>query len=381
MKKSRNILHLPEDLVVEILSRVPAVSLARLRSTSKAWNVLIKDGRLATEHYGNAPKHSLIIMLIAFRVYLVSVDLHQVYNNKVKVASQFSLKDPLYDSFKEVDICNIFHCDGLLLCTTVDNRLVVWNPCSGEVKWIQPRRSNERFTIFALSKSSSNKYKILRINQTLEYGVTSWKILLDWEIYDFTINSWRVVGKLTNSWFIPNMNERGTSVNGNAYWLANSKDLTNMDFLLGFDFSSERFTSVSLPWDDHLPYYHLIALSVTREDQKLCIIASQVMQSSSRDVWIATKIESSTGAASWAKFLSLRLVNKPFYFASGMNFLVEEEDKVLVCRGKMDGVSTCFLHVVGEDNKCIQVDHHDPESTCSLVVSYVPTLVQIQQGS
>ncbi|EOA22270.1 hypothetical protein CARUB_v10002866mg [Capsella rubella] len=368
---------LPEDLVVEILSRIPVVSLVRLRATSKAWNVLIKDGRVAKKQYDNneprRPRHSLIIMLIAFRVYLVNVDLHQVYNNKVKIISQFSLKDPTYNSLKEVDICNIFHCDGLLLCTTKYSRLVVWNPCSGETKLIKPSRFYES-DIYALGKSSCNKYKVLRINQ--DY-FTSRSVLVECEIYDFTSNSWRVVGK-TSRWFIRDSKGCGTSVNGNTYWLANSSKDTNRDFLLGFDFSTERFTSVSLP-GDHRLYDRLIALSVTREDQKLCMLAIQARWPTIGDVWIATKIESSTGTASWAKFLSLDLIGKPVSFISVINFLLDKKDKVLVCRGK-HRASTYFLYVVGEDNKCIQVDHHDPKSTCLLVVNYVPTLVQINQS-
>ncbi|EOA22384.1 hypothetical protein CARUB_v10003026mg [Capsella rubella] len=370
---------LPEDLVVEILSRVPVVSMLRLRATTKTWNVLIKDGRVGKKHYDNnaprRPRHSLIIMLIAFRVYLVRVNLNQDYNNKVKIISQFSLKDPVYNSLKEVDIRNIFHCDGLLLCATKYNRLVVWNPCSVETKWIKPSRFYKDSDIYALGKSSCNKYKVLRINQD---GFTSRSILLECEIYDFISNSWRIVGK-TRSWSIREWKSCGISVNGNTYWLANStKDDTRRDFLLGFDFSTERFTSVSLPVD-HRMYYKLIALSVTREDQKLCMLASWSNETSISDVWIATKIESSTGAASWAKFLSIRLVDKPFCFTIRTNVLVDKENKVLVCRGK-HGVSNYFLHVVGEDNKCIQVDHHDPKSTCSLLVNYVPSLVQINQS-
>ncbi|EOA18524.1 hypothetical protein CARUB_v10007077mg [Capsella rubella] len=371
--------NLPEDLVVEILSRVPVVSLLRLGATSKTWNVLIKDGRVAKKHYDNnaprRPRHSLIIMLIAFRVYLVSVDLHQVYNNKVKIISQFSLKDPVYNCLKEVDIRNIFHCDGLLLCTTKYNRLVVWNPCLGETMLIKPSRFYEDSDIYALGKSSCNKYKVLRINH---YGYyPSVPLLLECEIYDFTSNSWRVVGK-TSSWLIQEWKSCGMSVNGNTYWLANPSKDTSRDFLLGFDFSTERFTSVSLP-GDHRMYDYLIALSVTREDQKLCMLARRARRPTIGDLWIATKIDSSTGAASWAKFLSLELVGKPVSFVSGINFLLDKKDNVLVCRGK-PGASTYFLHVVGEDNKCIQMDHHDPKSTCSLLVNYVPSLVQINQS-
>ncbi|KAF3608400.1 hypothetical protein DY000_02049504 [Brassica cretica] len=38
VKKRRNTVYLPEDLLVDILSRVPQASLARFRSTSKGWN-------------------------------------------------------------------------------------------------------------------------------------------------------------------------------------------------------------------------------------------------------------------------------------------------------------------------------------------------------
>ncbi|CAH8272813.1 unnamed protein product [Arabidopsis lyrata] len=71
-------------------------------------------------------------MVFAYKGYLVSVDLHGIHNNKVKLTSQFSLKDPFCESCREVDIHNIFHCDGLLLYTTMDNRLVVWNEAKGK---------------------------------------------------------------------------------------------------------------------------------------------------------------------------------------------------------------------------------------------------------
>nr|VDC71937.1 unnamed protein product [Brassica rapa] len=123
----RNIEYHSEDLLVEILSRVPEVSFARLRSTSKGWNALIKkEERLA--------KKSLVVMLIHRRVYLVRLDLHG--DNIVKVISQLRLTDPLSSSSKEVDIRRVCHCDGLFLCTTMDERLVVWNPCSGETSRI-----------------------------------------------------------------------------------------------------------------------------------------------------------------------------------------------------------------------------------------------------
>ncbi|KAL9286279.1 putative F-box protein [Arabidopsis thaliana] len=365
----RNIVDLPEDLLMEILARVPTVSLVRLQSTSKRWNVLIEDKRFAEQHFTNAPRHSLLIMLMTFRVYLVSVDLHTIHNNKVNIISQLRLKDPLSNFLEEVDICNVFHCDGFLLCTTVDNRLVVSNPCSRDTKWIQPRNFYKKFDIFAPGKSSCNKYKIMRMDEFYYYDRPE---NINYEIYDFNSNSWRVVGKITD-WFIPRCMDRGMSVNGNTYWLASTnKDLTSSSFLLGFDFSTERFVRVSLP-GDHLSD-PVFALAVTREDPKICVA---IIQELHIDVWIATTIES-TGAASWSKFLSVELANlyERICLDSWMNFLVDQKNKVLVYRDDNYWISNVFLHVVGED-KCIQVDHHDSVSRCSLVVNYVPTLVHI----
>ncbi|XP_002883624.2 putative F-box protein At4g10190 [Arabidopsis lyrata subsp. lyrata] len=364
MLKKRSTNYLPEDLVVEILSRVPLTSLARLRWACKGWNDLIKDKILAM-------KPSQIIVLIDSRVYLASVDMHKIDNNKVNLTSQFSLKDPLSHNFsEEVDIQNVFHCDGLL-CTTKDDRLVVWNPLSRETRWIQPRSTNKEFEYFALGISSSNKYKILRIVHT---GKTH-PGLLEFEIYDFTSNSWKVISE-SRDWLKPLWKSCVMSVNGNIYWLAFREG--DGIFLQSFDFSTERFRRVSLPGDHH--YYNILSLAVTREKQQLCLL-TQDRQVPANNVWIATKIESKR-AASWIKFLSFDLPNfhHPFHFCSPMNFLVDRENKVLVCPGKNNGVSNNFLNILGE-NKFIQVDHQDGKSVCSLLVNYVPTFVQIHQGS
>ncbi|XP_010422631.1 PREDICTED: putative F-box protein At4g10190 [Camelina sativa] len=204
-------MYLPEELVVDILARVPDIYLARLQFVSKGWNALIKDVRLAKKH------SAMMIMLLDFRVYLVSVNLNLIDNNKVMVTDQFSLKDPLSKSSEEADIGNVFHCDGLLLCNTKDNRLLVWNPCSRETRWIQLRSSYNKLDYFSLGKTSCNKYKILRMQQ---FGEVM-PYLLEYEIYDFTSSSWRV-GK-TGDWSILLWRGCVMSVNGNTYWLASER--------------------------------------------------------------------------------------------------------------------------------------------------------------
>uniref|UniRef100_A0A1J3CBD7 Putative F-box protein n=1 Tax=Noccaea caerulescens TaxID=107243 RepID=A0A1J3CBD7_NOCCA len=47
---------LPEELVEQILYRVPIESVARWRSTSKQWNALLKSKRFLKTHSASAPR-------------------------------------------------------------------------------------------------------------------------------------------------------------------------------------------------------------------------------------------------------------------------------------------------------------------------------------
>lgn len=377
--KKRNRANLPEDLVAEeIFSRVPASSLARFRSTSKRFNALVKDEKFCKKHSANGPKQSLFIMLIDFRIHLVRLDLHgnNNKNNNVvvpsaKVTSQFSLKDPLFNSSEQVDIRTVFHCDGLLLCSSVDNRLVVWNPCSSETMWIQPRNCYKVSDYYALGYDEvSSCYKILRIYPSRGRTPFHYK----YDIYDFTSNKWRGVGKKTKDWFIPWCRGRGVSVNGNTYWLAFSRSELDQRFLLSFDFSTERFQSQSLP---RTSPNCVAALSVVKEDQ-LCLLTHEDVNPLDINLWIATKTESiGSGAMSWGKFLTAKANYK---FSRDMSFVANKQDKVVVCCDNTEFPNN-ILHIVADD-RYIQVDddHGADQLDCPLLLSYVPTLVQIPQG-
>ncbi|CAH8373002.1 unnamed protein product [Eruca vesicaria subsp. sativa] len=374
MKKRRNTVYLPEDLLVDILSRVPEASLARFRCTSKGWDALIKkDKRLAKNN-------SLFVMVIYSKVYLVRLNLHGIHdNNAEKVISQFSLlSNPLSDSsLKVVGIRHVFHLEGLLLCTTMDERLVVWNPCSGEtIRIIKPLNFDCHTNTYALGKSTcNNEYKILRVHHN---GYGYWpQSLVTYEIYDFASNSWRVVGA-TRDWFIPGLWRDGTSVDGNTYWLTDTCSPTGMRnaALQCFDYSTERF-GCSLPVDPLS--YKVIALSVTIEERNLCILtSSRDKEVHDIDVWMATKTKG-TGDMSWSRLLTVKRTHPQHFvaFGFGMSFSVDRKAKVLLHPTKYRN-STNSIHILGENYKHIQVDL-DVEGTTPF--RSIPTLVQIQQGS
>ncbi|ESQ47535.1 hypothetical protein EUTSA_v10022425mg [Eutrema salsugineum] len=368
---------LPWDLAEEILSRVPAKSVARLRSTCKGWNALLKSMSFAKMHTAKAPKEeSLNIMLIDSRVWLVRINLH---DPSAKVAAELYLKDPLSNS-SQVEIYNVFHCEDLLLCTTKDSRLVVWNPCSGETKWVKPRvsykASSDYYALGYDNNSSCKNYKILRVDRQ------DIPIKNEYEIYDFTSNSWRVVG-VSIDWFLA-LSRRGISVKGNTYWVATQAGTPHADYLLSFDFSTERFQTLPLPLPHPFPYMNAV-LSVVGEEQ-LCLLCTgfkSLMGNLGLDdfqVWVANTSES---VGSWSKSLGVYCYIRKKY-SNGMSFLVDEQNEVVMY---LEDNNT--LHVVGKDKRAhthIVGDNiggdssYLSSSSCSVLLSYVPSLARIQQG-
>lgn len=125
-----------------------------------------------------------------------------------------------FSNSEEVDIDKVFHCNGLLLCFTKNSRLVVWNPCLGETRWIHPK-TGYNISRFALGYEE-NKF------------CRSYKILISWwdcykpnphaevEIYEFSSDSWRVVLDDVDMDFSI-LENIGASLKGNTYYLAFDK--------------------------------------------------------------------------------------------------------------------------------------------------------------
>ncbi|CAF1705531.1 putative F-box protein At3g23260 isoform X1 [Brassica napus] len=366
---------LPRDLLEIILSKVPDTPLARFRTTSKRWNIMLSSEGFVKKHSANAPKdESLCIALINSRVHLVRINLREP---SVKVAIHpFYLKDPLSNS-SQVDIRNVSHCDGLLLCSTEDDRLVVWDPYSGETKWIKPRDRYKDSDYFALgfdNKSSCKQYKILRVDRNHILPV---KYVC--EVYDFTSDSWRVLGTATD-WYIPDY-RHGISMKGNTYWLAMRMVKPDTEFILGFDFSKETFQCLSRPH----PSLGLTALSVVKEEQ-LCLLVFLLpdflmgadASSSELQVWVTT----STG--SWNK--SLAVIGLDGYrdmfkdmLPRGISFLADEQKKVVMCLNRENNFN------ILRENKHILKEHLGGGSKCisspAVLMNYPPSLARIRQDT
>ncbi|KAG5378499.1 hypothetical protein IGI04_026341 [Brassica rapa subsp. trilocularis] len=124
--------------------------------------------------WGNLPGE--MIEDISHGVFLVKINLHDA-SPSVKVAYQFNLKDPDCNSSQVAAIR----------------------------KGIKPRDRYKKHDYYALGYNNKNQ-KILPIKNK-------------YEIYDFTFDSWRVLG-VTTDWFLAKYRRGGISFKGNTYWVA-----------------------------------------------------------------------------------------------------------------------------------------------------------------
>ncbi|CAL9221204.1 unnamed protein product [Arabidopsis halleri] len=379
-------LDLPSDLVEEILSRVPAITLNRLRSTCKRWNALFKDQRFIEKQVRKSAKQSMLLMLKEYRVCSMSVhNLLEIEKNAADPSTIFKVGFDLKDSRSisdQVDVSEIFHCHGLLLCTTKDISLVVWNPCTGQSKWIQhshapyPRKGRSMFFLGYGNNKSCRSYKILRYwdDGTLCYQV------VEFEIYDFSSDSWRVLNNVTCN-FVPRVN--GMSLKGNGYCLALDNMNHHIKYLLSFDFTTESFERLSLPVPDFRILDHkTIALSVVREEQLSLLL--QRCRASKVDVWVTNKID--TKEVLWSKFFTVDIYIPRDMLSYDVSFVIDKEKRMAVgCEPSNSYKINNLVYIVGEDREYTEIYFGESTKEFSrpilkfcrpIIFDYVPSLVQ-----
>ncbi|KAL1204905.1 F-box protein [Cardamine amara subsp. amara] len=370
---------LPRDLLREILSRVPLTSLRSVRCTCKTWNALSK-----AHIFGKAAVASRRqfwgFITIDSKVCSLRFDLQGISNE--------DFADPSIKQItilNQVEISNVFHCEGLLLCVTKDySRLVVWNPYLGQTRWIQPTFIG--YNMYALGYDNNNRnHKILRILDNYFYIDSKKAPHLWFEIYDFNSNSWRVLDVNPDLY----IHQSYVSLKGNTYFsvqenISEDEEIpTKMgNYLLCFDFTLERF-GPPLPLPFHSYLGEVVTLSCVREEQ----VAVLYQSVESIEIWITSKIE--PNAVSWSKFLKVDITPHngfPNDFEAE-SFFIDEEKKVIVASDiNIYEPNNCYqlAYITGEDGHFKSVEIREAQSLgktrcyyTPMFSSYAPSLVQL----
>ncbi|VFQ85652.1 unnamed protein product [Cuscuta campestris] len=238
---------LSEEIVFDILKRLPVKSLIRFRSVCSLWKNLINTPSFISEHLGHSRRQnpSLVFQrnLVgdSLNLYLLDRDLH--------------LRDvhigPSIDSFRSARI--VGSSNGLL-CVQIDLRgvfpptILLWNPAIREVKQVPRSRTINDFRFdcvlgFAFSPIV-NDYKIVTT-----YAETG-DVVSGVEVYSLSTNSWKGV-EFTALEAISFLSDC-VCVNGSIFWVTVKRGLAfdggdDAYFIVSFDLAMEEFKLIAPP--------------------------------------------------------------------------------------------------------------------------------------
>ncbi|PHT96000.1 hypothetical protein T459_03882 [Capsicum annuum] len=185
-------IQLQEEIIVEILSRLPVRSLHRFKCVSKYWKALISDPYFRMKHLNRAKNdrnsQKNLISKTCFDKKKTSDKITHFYSSSLSSAVQ------LFEDEKEVDFspnwtpwCALIlsSCDGLVLIKFLDLRtgkviLSLWNPSTREsVELPLPRLVPLKHCICGMGyDTTSDDYKIVMINLTrFAHGAISTEVL------------------------------------------------------------------------------------------------------------------------------------------------------------------------------------------------------------
>ncbi|KAM5580272.1 F-box/kelch-repeat protein [Rosa sericea] len=245
-----------EDVIAEILARLPVKSLMRFRCVCKSWRALICESYFVKKHlsYGERgiteSAHRLIFMLDPPLV----LDYEALKSMKDDdygdgAAAQFAVTQldfPVRKSIPDYGYrVGVGSCNGLV-CVQVDlEAIMLWNPCTRDSKVLPkpPQVINSEFSYYFYGfgyDSASDDYKVIR-------GFADYlakKIMI--HIFSLKTGSWRTVEDID---YVTLITQQGLFLNGALHWLYNLPEGGSR--ILSFDLEAEKFQkTIPLPYDD-----------------------------------------------------------------------------------------------------------------------------------
>ncbi|ESR38727.1 hypothetical protein CICLE_v10027518mg, partial [Citrus x clementina] len=240
----------PDDIMVEILSRLPVKSLIRLRCVCKSWYAFIKNPSFVSKHL----KHDVNTRLIV--IYAIEDDTEEHSHPKEyfclfpdQTLEDLSLEDlstqePVLGSFKGL-YCGIVFIEG------INNRITLWNIATREsitlpkYRAILPQytrifRTNIGFGLDLKTKD----YKVILI-------ITLWDEKRDSScafslvaVYTLCTNSWRNLKSID---YTMRLSSERTYLDEAFYWLLRLENHNDNYVILSFHMTDEKFREIPGP--------------------------------------------------------------------------------------------------------------------------------------
>ncbi|KAI4353040.1 hypothetical protein L6164_002018 [Bauhinia variegata] len=259
--------NIPEELIVEILLRLPVKSLLRFRCVSKSWLSLISNPEFAKMHFQLASNHTHKLLYIAAS-HAKSIDLQAPFYDDSAVANlNFPFNSPAHN------VAIMGSCRGFLLLKEETN-LLLWNPSNGAQRQVPctpiVSKTNVAPFLFGFGYDPSTDEYLVLLGS---YDPNATSLINHFELFSMKTNTWRINIMGTEFPYV-NPNDEpvaGLFLNDAIHWLASRRDEW-VGVILAFDFTKRNLIEVPMPDNVHFAFCDLrllggcLSLSITGID-------------------------------------------------------------------------------------------------------------------
>ncbi|KAL4600510.1 hypothetical protein ACB092_11G203700 [Castanea dentata] len=247
--------YLPEEVVLEILHRLPVKSLIRFRCVSKSWNSLITNPAFINSHFSSNSSNSnkLIVRHCVDKPYLERYKL--IDDNNDSSSDQIQHIDFPLTSSRINHFMLIGSVNGLFSLFELE-RYVLWNPSIRKFITLPNPCITVKTDGRVKCRSAfgfdprTNDYKVVRIAFRCGTKRTEEAKVPLVEVYSLNEGSWRITsagesfspGISFDDWGRPS-----ASLNGAVHFVANDRDDNFCPLVLSFDLGDEVFRLISVP--------------------------------------------------------------------------------------------------------------------------------------
>ncbi|XP_062014059.1 F-box/kelch-repeat protein At3g23880-like [Rosa rugosa] len=350
--------HIPEDVMVQILQRLPIKSLIRFTCVSKRWRfIVLSDHQFAKSQFQITSEQSRTRLLLSTssESEFESLDTETQLDPQIMNFSVRKLSCP----FKQPDdvVRILSSCNGLVCASALYNKeylnpsnLHIWNPSTGFFQKLPDSLNMQSLCYFGFGYlSATGDYKVI---VKIELADLRKK---EAEIFSWRANTWKTIQV---PYGLPFFGE-GFLLNEALHWFK-FKGLYTVD-IVAFDLAKEEFRRIPLHTTlDRQPRGQCNVFApygVAPSSFRGCLCTFDHANVSSIELWVMTEYDV---ADSWTKLFNIKLINPPTYVYSLRPILVTETCIFLK--------SVLFIAGGGTESKLIRV-FHDEEKLETYMVS------------
>ncbi|XP_059650119.1 F-box protein At3g08750-like [Cornus florida] len=238
-----NFYHLPEEILIQILVRLPVKSLLRFKSVCQHWYSLITDSAFIQVHLKTSSQNSYIIL---GNYQYQAKYLYSIHYDDESFREYYEPQLPSHILKQSLSLHG--SCNGLIPLSNVRGTICLWNLALRKLKTLPKSlilnstsnldHNYRRTTHVAFGfHPGVNDYKVVRIISYKNGYLT--------EVYSLSTDSWRRIDVAPSCFFVC---WKPAIVNGAAYWVAVKKTDEGYCYLLvRFEMGDEVFEEVMLP--------------------------------------------------------------------------------------------------------------------------------------